>query len=78
MVRVQEKYEDTMLLVLMVEEWACQEPRIEHVSRKGEEPDSPLESLERINPHYYLNFSPVKLILTSRSLSKLIYVVLSN
>ena len=75
---MQEKYEDTMLLALMVEEWACREPRKEHISRKGEEPDSLLESLERINPHYYLNFSPVKLILTSRSLSKLIYVVLSN
>ena len=50
-VRVQENYEDTMLLALMVEEWACQELGIEHVSRKGEESDSPLESLERINPH---------------------------
>ena len=51
MVRVQENYEDTMMLALMVEEWACQELGIEHVSRKGEESDSPLESLERINPH---------------------------
>ena len=50
-VRVQEKYEDTMLIALMVEEWACQELRIEHVSKKCEEPDSPLESPERINPH---------------------------
>jgi len=50
-VRVQENYEDIMLLAFMVEEWACQELRIEHISRKGEEPDSPLESLERINPH---------------------------
>lgn len=55
---MREKFEDTTLLALKLEEEATSRQPLE--TRRGKEIDSPLETPERVRPCQYLNFSPVK------------------